>query len=111
MLLKLSADILDRLDIFILEIEELRVPKPLLWEYVWCISVILTFMGLSSARKNKVRDMQKYMIGVLVFGYLPIIYCFAYYFGDVMEYMHLEEDQDIEDTEIFMWLVSNLRFI
>jgi hypothetical protein len=29
MLAKLSADILDRLDIFILEIEELRVPKPL----------------------------------------------------------------------------------
>lgn len=26
---KLSADILDKLDIFILEIEELRVPKPL----------------------------------------------------------------------------------
>ena len=29
MLGKLSADILDKLDIFILEIEELRVPKPL----------------------------------------------------------------------------------
>lgn len=29
MLAKLSADILDKLDIFILEIEELRVPKPL----------------------------------------------------------------------------------
>lgn len=31
MLGKLSADILDKLDIFILEIEELRVPKPLWW--------------------------------------------------------------------------------
>lgn len=34
MLAKLSADILDKLDIFILEIEELRVPKPLWWVLV-----------------------------------------------------------------------------
>lgn len=105
MLLKLSADILDRLDIFILEIEELRVPKPLLWEYVWCISVILSFVGLSAARKNKSQDMQKYMIGVLVFGLLPVFYCFFYYLSDVIDYIQLEEDVDIEDTEILMWQV------
>lgn len=40
MLGKLSADILDKLDIFILEIEELRVPKPL-WYVSRCSRLIL----------------------------------------------------------------------
>lgn len=106
MLTKLSADILDHLDIFILEIEELRVPKPLFWEYVWCISVVLSFMGLSAARKNKVLEMQRYMIGVLVFGILPVLYCFFYYLGDVVDYMQLDEDTDISKSEIMVWQVK-----
>lgn len=62
-------------------------------------------MGLSAARKNKSQDMQKYMIGVLVFGLLPVFYCFFYYLSDVIDYIQLEEDVDIEDTEILMWQV------
>jgi hypothetical protein len=106
MLTKLSADILDHLDIFILEIEELRVPKPLFWEYVWCISVVLSFIGLSAARKNKVLDMQRYMIGVLVFGILPVLYCFFYYLGDVIDYIQMEEDTDINNSDIMVWQVK-----
>lgn len=104
MLGKLSADILDKLDIFILEIEELRVPKPLWWEYIWCVSVVLSFIGLSAARSNKVINMQKYMIGVVVFGLLPVIYCIIHYMNDVIGYMHLDEDTELEDAEdIMVW--------
>lgn len=106
MLAKLSADILDRLDIFVLEIEELEVPSPLLWEYIWCTSIILSFIALSATKGNRISDMTKYIIGTILLGVLPLVYCFIYYLSDVIEYIKLEEDEDIEDTEIQIWRVS-----
>ena len=35
MILKLTPEVLDRLDVFVLEVEELFVPAPLLWEWLW----------------------------------------------------------------------------
>ncbi|XP_073984922.1 jagunal [Rhodnius prolixus] len=95
MLAKLSADILDRLDIFILEIEELQIPKPLIWEYAWCISLLCSFLGLAAARKNRVSTMQKYMIGIGVFGLLPITYATIYYIPDVWYYISTGEKEGI----------------
>ncbi|KAG5897409.1 hypothetical protein JTB14_013499 [Gonioctena quinquepunctata] len=82
MLAKLSADILDKLDIFILEIEELDIPKPLWWEYIWCISLLLSFLGLDAIKKNKVTSMRNYMI-------------------DVWVYLTFEEKDELD--EIHMW--------
>lgn len=77
------------------------------WEYVWCVSVVLSFVGLSAARSNKVLNMQKYMIGVVVFGMFPIIYCIIHYMNDVINYLHLDDDTDLEDAEnILVWQVS-----
>lgn len=106
MLAKLSADILDRLDIFILEIEELQVPTPLWWEYFWCSSILMSFIGLSAAKGNRIKDMKKYIIGIVVTAVLPLLYCFMYYFSDVIDYLGLDEETDIEDTDIFVWRVS-----
>ncbi|KAL9698269.1 hypothetical protein quinque_001710 [Culex quinquefasciatus] len=103
MLVKLSADILDRLDIFILEIEELQIPAPLWWEYFWCLSVFLSFVGLSAARRNRVTDMKKYMVGISTVAFVPLIYCIMYYLNDVLEYISLEEGTELEDTDIFVW--------
>lgn len=51
--------------------------------------------------------MQKYMIGVVVFGLLPILYCIIHYMNDVVAYMKLDEDIDLEDAEeIMVWQVS-----
>lgn len=105
MLAKLSADILDRLDIFILEIEELQIPAPLWWEYIWCISILTSFIGLSAAKGNRIKDMKKYIIGLVVTAILPLFYCAIYYFSDVIDYMSLNEETDIENTEIFVWRV------
>lgn len=105
MLAKLSADILDRLDIFILEIEELRVPAPLWWEYIWCVSVVLSFVGLSAAKSNRLKQMQKYMAGVVAFGIGPMLYGLVYYFRDTVDYLTLEPGTEVADTEIHMWQV------
>ncbi|XP_011496209.1 PREDICTED: protein jagunal [Ceratosolen solmsi marchali] len=96
MLAKLSADILDRLNIFILEIEELQVPQPLWWEYIWCTSLFLSFVGLSAVRKNKIKILQQYMIGIAVLGFGSIVFGFIYYFKDVYEYLSTGNTQDIQ---------------
>lgn len=103
MLAKLSADILDRLDIFILEIEELLIPKPLLWEYIWCLSLVVSFLGLSSIRRNNIGTMKKYIYGIIAFGYLPILYAVIYYFNDFWTYITMEPEESVEDKEIMMW--------
>ncbi|KAL9872171.1 jagunal [Glossina fuscipes fuscipes] len=103
MLAKLTSDILDRLDVFVLEIEELEVPSPLWWEYIWLSSLLTSFLGLSAARANKIRKMQEYMFAIGLFALLPLLYCFIYYFGDVWEYLTLNENIDLEETEIFLW--------
>jgi hypothetical protein len=47
------------------------------------------------------------MIGVVIFGLLPIIYCVFHYMGDVREYMKLDDQTDLEDAEnIIVWQVS-----
>jgi hypothetical protein len=71
--------------------------------------VVLSFIGLSAARSNKIVNMQKYMIGVVVFGLLPVLYCMIHYMNDVIAYMKLEEGTDLEDVdEIIVWQVSCL---
>ncbi|CAH0385359.1 unnamed protein product [Bemisia tabaci] len=96
MLAKLSADILDKLDIFILEIEELEIPKPLWWEYTWCISLLLSFLGLSAVKKNKIKMMERYMMGIGVFGFCPLLYAIIYYFSDVWAYVNRGDTKHIE---------------
>lgn len=55
--------------------------------------------------------MQKYMIGVVVFGLVPVVYCLIHYAGDVSAYMKLDENTDLEDAEnIMVWMVSLSQF-
>lgn len=100
MLAKLSSDILDRLDIFVLEIEELQIPQPLWWEYIWCLSLLMSFLGLAAVRKNQTRPMKQYMAGIVAFGYGPLLYAIIYYFTDVWTY--LTDDPQ----EILTWQVN-----
>ncbi|GAB1862397.1 Protein jagunal [Camponotus japonicus] len=96
MLAKLSADILDYLDIFILEVEELQIPQPLWWEYIWCTSLLLSFLALSAIKKNK--DVWTYLTlgsediylwqslpyGVLWYAFILLasqVHCFSLYFS------------------------------
>nr|CAI5858356.1 unnamed protein product [Callosobruchus analis] len=101
MLAKLSADILDKLDIFILEIEELAIPKPLWWEYIWCISLLLSFLGLDAIKRNKIAPLRSYMIGLSLFGLLPLFYAIIYYFSDVWTYLRFEDEEEL--SQIHIW--------
>ncbi|XP_015117949.1 protein jagunal [Diachasma alloeum] len=96
MLTKLSADILDHLDIFILEIEELQIPQPLLWEYIWCSSLLVSFLGLAAVKKNQIKTLQKYMIGILLLGFGPLFYAFIYYISDVWIYLTVGKTEEIQ---------------
>lgn len=96
MLAKLSADILDRLDIFILEIEELQVPEPLWWEYLWCLSIFASFLGLSATRRNRIKTMKNYMLGIGILGFGTTIFATIYYFSDVWTYVTTGDTENIQ---------------
>ena len=95
MLAKLSADILDHLDIFILEIEELQVPQPLWWEYIWCASLMSSFLALSAVKRNRIKMLQQYMIGIVLLGYGPLLYAVVYYFKDVWKYLTVGKADEV----------------
>ncbi|KAH6928153.1 hypothetical protein HPB50_012342 [Hyalomma asiaticum] len=93
---KLAEDVLDRLDIFILELEELYIPKPLLWEWVWLASLVFTLPGLTAIRRSRASSMkhghavkgvelwQGYPVAVLWYAFLTVAFqahIFSLYFG------------------------------
>lgn len=86
MLIKLSDDILDRMDIFILELQELYIPKPRLWEWVWAGSVLSAWTGLKSIKKNNVPLMKIYAFLIGSFSFLPVFYELIYWFPDFKDY-------------------------
>ncbi|GBP28919.1 Protein jagunal [Eumeta japonica] len=105
MMAKLSADILDRMDIFILEIEELQIPTPLLWEYIWCLSLVMSMIGLPAIKKNNIRQLRHYIYGIGILGFGPLLYCILYYCPDVWRYLTRDdEDEDSSaEVEIELW--------
>lgn len=69
--------------------------QPLWWEYIWCASLLLSFLALSAIKKNKIRTLQKYMIGIVLLGYGPLSYATVYYFKDVWTYLTVGKSEDI----------------
>jgi len=96
MIVKLVPDILDRLDIFILEVEELEVPAPLKWEYVWLAGASSSFLGLSAIRKNRVLLLQMYFGFVNLLSTVPILLAIMIYFADFFEFVTEDEPSDIQ---------------
>ncbi|KAL1414704.1 hypothetical protein MTO96_000823 [Rhipicephalus appendiculatus] len=94
---KLAEDVLDRLDIFILELEELYIPKPLLWEWVWLASLVFVLPGpdgrTAQSREQheghghavqNVELWQGYPVAVLWYAFLTVAFqahMFSLYFG------------------------------
>jgi len=86
MLLKLLPDLLDKLDIFILEIEELEVPTPLKWEYVWVLGSLASFLGLTAIKKNRIMMMQVYFGLVNAFATVPVLLAAMIHFAEFFAY-------------------------
>lgn len=61
-------------------------------------------MGLSAIRRNKIKRMQRYIIGLHVFGFLPLFYAIIYYIGDVWTYLTSDDEEELD--EIQLWQVK-----
>ncbi|KAG0719049.1 Protein jagunal [Chionoecetes opilio] len=96
MLIKMVPDILDRLDIFVLEIEELEVPQPLKWEYIWLTGSLASFLGLTAIRKNRGILLQIYFGLVNLLSTVPILLAAMIYFNDFVKYCTEDEPQGLQ---------------
>jgi len=75
--------------------------QPLVWEYIWCISLLLSFLGLSAARRNRIKTMKRYMLGIALFGFGPILYAAIYYFQETWHYVRTGNTENIH-----LWQVN-----
>lgn len=75
--------------------------QPLWWEYIWCTSLLLSFLALSAIKRNRLKTLQKYMISILVLGLGPLIYAIVYYFKDVWTYLTVGKSEDIHLWQVF----------
>jgi hypothetical protein len=73
MLTKLTPEVLDKFDVFVLEVEELFVPKPLIWEWLWLLSAPVTFFGLSACKHSSLKSIKQFLIGSLSCSLLPVL--------------------------------------
>jgi hypothetical protein len=80
----------------VLELEELEVPKPLKWEFWYCLSLPVTFFGLSAIRKNNIQAMQVYLGGTIANAVVPVLLGMFIYFGDVYTYVSTRSLKDIQ---------------
>lgn len=49
--------------------------------------------------------MQQYIIGLHVFGFLPLFYAIVYYIGDVWAYLTSDDEEELE--QINLWQVKS----
>lgn len=91
MVVKMVPDFLDRLDIFILEIEELEVPQPEVWEYVWLSGSLASFLGLIAIRRNRVLLLQVYFGLINLFSTVPVLLAAMIFFSEFLQYCTEEE--------------------
>ncbi|CAG9135757.1 hypothetical protein JYU34_004850 [Plutella xylostella] len=97
LLMKVGVDLLDRLDIFILEIEELQIPKPRWWEWWWLSSVLAAPLGLSAVKRNSILRMRRYCLALLMLGVVPALGALAAAAPELYEYATADE------PDVQMW--------
>lgn len=80
--------------------------QPLWWEYIWCLSLLLSFLGLSAIKRNNIKHLRRYMLGVTVLGLGPLLYCMLYYCADVWRYLTYDEEEG--ELDIVSWQVCKV---
>lgn len=55
--------------------------------------------------------MQRYIIGLHVFGFLPLFYAIIYYLGDVWNYLTSDDEEEIEQIQLWQVIFKFLVFI
>ncbi|UXI22050.1 hypothetical protein NH340_JMT07993 [Sarcoptes scabiei] len=95
-ILKLSEDILDRMDIFILELQELAIPKPDLWEWAYGLSFLFTFFGARSFRNNSIAMIKIYLFAIVTLTIGPIIMAQFQYSNDFIKFISERNTQHLQ---------------
>lgn len=83
MFAKLMDDILDRMDIFILALQELYIPRPKLWEFIWTFSFLFSYLAKRAMQKNSFNLMKVYVGMLISFSFVPVFYSILIHFNDV----------------------------
>merc|ERR1712130_435345 len=96
LLAKLTPEVLDRLDVFVLELEELFVPKPLLWEWLWLLSTPVTILGLNACKNSSLKSCKQFLIGTLTCSLLPIIIGMVSHAQDCYEFLAEGPSDDVQ---------------
>jgi len=99
MLAKLFSAILDKLDIFIMEIEELFIPKPDLWEWVWLMSLASTIPAFMASKKSNVTQMRVFQAIIISCGILPLLVGMALHFSDAYAFISADKK-----TKVLKWM-------
>ena len=102
MMLKLTPEVLDRLDVFVLEVEELFVPTPLVWEWLWLLSVPVTILGLNACKQHSLKSCKQFIIGTLLCSLLPVIIGMVCHGQDCYEFL----SEGLTDN-VTVWQVWN----
>lgn len=97
MFVKLLDHILDKMDVFILTLQELYIPKPKLWEFIWTISFLFTFLARRSMQKNSANLMNIYIGMLLSFSILPVCYSLLIHFNDVYNLIYTRDVKQVNE--------------
>lgn len=75
--------------------------QPLLWEYLWCLSLPASFLALRAIKHNCVKNISLYIKWIISLGILPVIYCFFCYLPDVYTFITESPYENVQ-----LWRVS-----
>ena len=72
-LLKIAAELCEKLNVNPFHIDEYHIPKPSSWEYVWSISLIFVLYGVYALARNNVYKLAIFIVGNILFGVMPVV--------------------------------------
>jgi len=95
MLLKLVPHILDSLNIFVLQLEELEIPEPLTWELWWLAGCCSSFVGLNAIKKNNSGLIQIYIGMVNLLSTVPLLLALMTHAADFYTFCSSDDPDNI----------------
>lgn len=87
------------MDIFILELQELEIPKPDLWEWTYGVSFLFTIVGARAIRTNSVSMMKFYILCITLTAFGPIVMSLYQYIFDFWKY---QQEGDLKKLQ-YVW--------
>jgi hypothetical protein len=81
----LLPEVLDKLDIFVFQIEKPLIPKPQHWEWKWMLSILSTIIAWSACKKSNAFNMKIFQVLNVGTGILPILLGMNYHFSEFCE--------------------------